>query len=125
MNTNSQPNHKGRGQLLSYLIAWFGSVVLVLVDILLLRAVLLRGAAWYAAREITTTAQRIEFDFLIGFIDRVLLFVMVVAGLGGTIILEHHYRTLARRQQLLRQGWKPVLILVGIGLGCQGVLLLL
>lgn len=125
MNADPGSDDNVRSPWLLYLIMWLGSAALVLVDILLVRAVFLRAAAWYAARMITTTAERIDFEFLVGFIDRVLLFTMVIAGLISVIVLEHHYRNLARQQQLLRQGWKPVLILVGIGLGCLLVLQLL
>jgi hypothetical protein len=125
VNADPGSDDKARAPWLLYLIMWLGSAALMLVDILLVRAAFLRVAAWYTARQITTTAERIDFEFLIGFIDRALLFTMVVAGLAGVIVLEHHYRNLAGQQQLLRQGWKPVLILVGIGLGCQLVLWLL
>jgi hypothetical protein len=125
MKTDLESDDKARTPWLLHLMMWFGSAALVLIDILLVRAAFLRVAAWYTAREITTMAERIDFEFLIGFIDRALLFTMVVVGLGGVIVLEYHYRNLAKQQQLLRQGWKPILILVGIGLGCQLVLRLL
>jgi len=111
--------------VLFYLLFWVVSIALAVLDILLLRTMLLEIAAWYASRAITTTAERIEFNFRISFIDRGLLFLMAIAGLAVVIALEHRYRALADRQELVSEGWKPVAILAGIGLISLAVRLLL
>jgi hypothetical protein len=95
---------------------WIVSIALVLLDIAMVRAAVLKAAAWYAARSITTAAERIKFGFRVSFVDRVLLLVMVIAGLGTIIALEHRYRLLAEQLSLLRKGWKPIVMLAGIGL---------
>lgn len=110
------PDRKRRVPVVSYLVMWLISVIVIFLDILSLRMMALRIAAWHAARTITTTAERIEFNFRISFIDRALLFVMAIAGLGVVIWLERRYRTLAEQHELFSKGWKIVAILVGIGL---------
>jgi hypothetical protein len=100
----------------AYLVAWFISVGLTLLDIALLRSAYLALVAWWADRRITTTAQRIDFDFLISFLDRALLILIVIGGLVAVIALEHTFRRLAGQRALLKKGWRPMAILVGIGL---------
>jgi len=103
-------------QVVPYLVMWIVSTALVLLDIVMVRAAVLKAAAWYAARSITTTATRIEFGFRVSFVDRVLLAAMAIAGLVAVIALEHRYRLLAEQRELLRKGWQPVVMLAGIAL---------
>lgn len=117
--------HENRMQVVPYLVMWIVSIALVFLDIALVRAAALKAAAWYAARSITTTAMRIEFGFRVSFIDRVLLLAMAIAGLVAVIALEHRYRLLAEQRELFRKGWKPVVVLSGIGLVGLAVQLLL
>lgn len=117
--------HENRMQVVPYLVMWMVSIALVFLDIALVRAAALKVAAWYAARSITTTAMRIEFGFRVSFIDRVLLLAMAIAGLVAVIALEHRYRLLAEQRELFRKGWKPVVVLAGIGLVGLAVQLLL
>ncbi len=100
----------------AYLVAWLASVVLILLDVALVRAAFLALAAWWADRTITTTAARIDFNFLISFVDRALLVIMVIAGLVGVVVLERRFRQLAEEHTLLREGWKPLAILAGVGI---------
>jgi len=101
--------------VIPYLVMWIVSIALVLLDIALVRAAVLKAAAWYAATSITTTATRIKFGFQVSFVDRVVLLAMAIAGLVAIIALERRYRLLAEQRELFRKGWKPVVILAGIG----------
>lgn len=125
MKETASDEQKGRFPGLSYIFVWIGSLALMVVDILAVRAAMLRIAAWYAFNQITTTARRIEFNFRISFIDRALLFVMAVGALAGAIVLEHRFRHYAEEGMLLRKGWKPLAILAGIALISAGVLTIL
>jgi len=102
-------------QVIPYVVMWIVSIALVLLDIALVRAAVLKAAAWYAATSITTTAMRIKFGFQVSFVDRVVLLAMAIAGLVAIIALEHRYRLLAEQRELFRKGWKPIVILAGIG----------
>ena len=101
---------------LLYLLVWFLSVALLLVDMGLLRAAGLEVMALYSTLAVETTAERLNFNFVLSFVERVSLFVMAIGALGLAVVLEFHYRDLSRREMLLRKGWKPIAILVGIGL---------
>jgi hypothetical protein len=118
-------HRKGRFPGLSYLLMWVGSLALMLLDIFAVRAAMLRIAAWYASSQITTTARRIEFNFRVNFVDRLLLFVMAVGALVGAIVLEHRFRHYAEEGLLLQKGWKSIAILAGIALISVGVLAVL
>ena len=110
---------------LTYIIVWIVSVALTLLDMALVRAAGLEVAAWYARRAVDTTAERLNFDFLINFVDRASLFVMVIAALGLAVALEHYFRSAGKEGKLLRKGWKPLAILLGVGLLSQLVRFLL
>jgi hypothetical protein len=112
---SSPEAQEGKPSLL-YVVAWLLSVALILVDMGLLRAAGLEIMALYSTRAITTTADRLNFNFLLSFVERASLFIMVIVALGLAVVLESHYRTLAKERALLRKGWKPLAILIGIGL---------
>lgn len=105
----------GASRTAAYVVTWLVSVALILLDVALVRSAYLAMAAWWANTRITRTAERINFNFMISFVDRVLLVVMVIAGLVGVIVLERRFRALAEERELLRKGWKPLAILAAIG----------
>jgi len=101
---------------LFYVVVWLLSVALLLADMGLLRTAGLKVMALYSTRAIESTAERLNFNFVLSFVERASLFVMAIAALGLAVVLEFHYRKLAKERALLRKGWKPLAILIGIGL---------
>ena len=107
----------GFKEIAGYLVLWIVSTALILVDMALARNACMELLAWYAkVRNIADTAARFSFGFVVDAVDRGLLLMMAVVGLGAAIGLEALYRHLAEHRRLLRDGWKVPAILVGLAL---------
>lgn len=107
----------GFGGIVCYLVLWILSTALVLVDLALLRNALLETLAWFAkVRGIADTAARFNFGFFADAVDRSMLLVMSIVGLGVAIAFEPLYRHMAQRHRLFQEGWRVIAILVGIAL---------
>lgn len=105
--------------------AWLLASGLVLVDLFLFERMLLQAARWIGAHYYAGARERLTYGQTIEALDRVLLFVLGAGGLALAVAVERHYRQGIDEGKLARRIIRVTAILVGSGLLCAVVNLLI
>lgn len=105
--------------------AWLLASGLVLVDLFLLERMLLQVARWIGVHYYAGGRERLTYGQTIEALDRVLLFVLGAGGLALAVAIERHYRQGIDGGKLVRRVVRVTAILVGTGLLCAVLNLLI
>lgn|GEM_PF-2253718 len=104
----------------AYVLAWIASTALLIVDLLLIRSVTIdimtsAGLMRQVADPDAWRPRRLTYGWIISTTDLVLLLVLLCAGIGGAIAIEHYYRKGAAEGKLCRRVIRVMGIEFGVG----------